>query len=92
MQTISKQLDEEKMRILHEQIHETELENKNKILNNKLTEEGRLLSEKEKKILEEENKIKMVEKMSQKEKEELKALVHTIEEKEKKESQQIHHL
>ena len=87
MQTISKQLDEEKMRILHEQIHETELENKNKILNNKLTEEGRLLSEKEKKILEEENKIKMVEKMSQKEKEELKALVHTIEEKEKKESQ-----
>lgn len=55
----------------------------------KLNLEDQKLSAKEKALLEEQNKIKIIEKLSTKEKAELKALVQTIEAKELKESNEI---
>jgi hypothetical protein len=82
MQSINQKLTEDKFELLRNKVNESELSNKNKELTNKLSIEDQKLSAKEKSLIEEQNKIKIIEKMSTKEKEDLKTLVKTIEAKE----------
>jgi hypothetical protein len=92
MQSINQKLTEDKFELLRNKVNESELSNKNKELTNKLSIEDQKLSAKEKSLIEEQNKIKIIEKMSTKEKEDLKTLVKTIEAKELRESKEIKEL
>lgn len=86
MQTLNKQLEDDEKQLLVGKQSLLTLENKNKDFFNKLSVEYKKVSDQEYKLFEEQNKVKMIEKMSAKEKEELKSLVRTIEAKEKQES------
>ena len=68
MKSINQKLTEDKFELLRNKVVESELSNKNKELTNKLSIEDQKLSAKEKSLIEEQNKIKLIEKMSAKQK------------------------